>query len=310
MKPLDVVVPYSNPIMWRSRRRVHDDFEDRMLATEGVRLTTVECAYGDRPFELPDRPGVNRVRVRASTLVWNKENLVNLGVQRLPHDWEYLCVCDGDVQFRKPTWALEAVHALQMYHVIQPWSDCYDLGPNGEHLQAHRSFLRQWWHGQPVSNTRWKFDGGAYEYPHSGYAWCFTRQAFEWLGGLLEVGAVGAGDHHMALALVNRVMHSVPGQLAESYVRHLLAWEGRAQRLVGQRLGFLWGTIEHSWHGRKADRRYVDRWSIIKRHGFDPDTDLKRNSYGVLELAGNKPGLAHDLDAYFRQRNEDANSVD
>jgi len=29
----------------------------------------------------------------------------------------------------------------------------------------------------------------------------------------------------------------------------------------------------------------------------------------VLELAGNKPQLSRDIDAYFRSRNEDANSM-
>jgi hypothetical protein len=44
-------------------------------------------------------------------------------------------------------------------------------------------------------------------------------------------------------------------------------------------------------------------------HEFDPDNDIKRNSWGVLELCGNKPRLQHDLDEYFRLRNEDVNSL-
>jgi hypothetical protein len=36
---------------------------------------------------------------------------------------------------------------------------------------------------------------------------------------------------------------------------------------------------------------------------------LKRNSFGVLELAGNKPQLRRDMDAYFRSRNEDATTL-
>ena len=48
---------------------------------------------------------------------------------------------------------------------------------------------------------------------------------------------------------------------------------------------------------------------MFLRHGFDPDTDLKRNTFGVLELAGNKPELARELNLYFRQRDEDANTL-
>lgn len=308
---LHVVAVYSNPIRWDNRLRLHTDFEQHMLDS-GVNLTTVECAYGERPFQLADRTGVNRVRVRARTIVWNKECLLNIGISRLPEDWKYVGTFDADISFRKPGWAAEAVHALQHYNVIQPWSDCYDLGPDDDHLAVYRSFARQWWNGKPVAKEGpcwWDWEGGPYKYGHSGYAWCWTRQAIEWLGGMLEIAALGAGDHHMALCLVGKAQYSLPGFVSAAYTRHVMEWQDRARRHINGSIGFVPGTIEHGWHGRKEDRKYVNRWEIIKRHQFDPDRDLKRNSYGVLELAGNKPGLTLDLDRYFRQRNEDLNGL-
>ena len=49
----------------------------------------------------------------------------------------------------------------------------------------------------------------------------------------------------------------------------------------------------------------MSRWDILKKHGFDPVTDLKRNTSGILELAGNKPELRRDIMAYFSSRDED-----
>ena len=308
---LHVVTVVANPVRWESRLRLYRDFERHMLHS-GVRLTTVECAYGERPFEIAAREGVNVVQVRAKTLVWNKENLINLGISRLPADWKYLAWIDADIRFRRPHWASETVHALQQYDIVQPWSDAYDLGPHDEHIGHHKSFLCQWWNKQPVVPAGpkfWRFAGGPYDYPHSGYAWAATRQAINWLGGLFELGAMGAGDHHMALALVGEVERSVPGPVSRSYLEHLKRWQDRALFHINGNLGFVPGTLEHAFHGRKDDRKYIDRWQMILEHGFDPDTDLKRNSFGVLELAGNKPELAHDLDMYFRARNEDINAL-
>jgi hypothetical protein len=308
---LHVVAVYSNPIRWESRRRVHAAFEEHMLDS-GVHLTTVECAYGERPFELEDHPSINRVRVRAKTILWTKENLINIGISRLPQSWKYVAWIDADVFFRKPGWAIETVHALQHYDVVQPWSDAYDLGPKDEHLQSHKSFCRQLWHGLPVvpqGKQWWKSDGGPYDYAHSGYAWAATRTAIEWLGGLFELAAMGSGDHHMALAFVGQIEKSIPGTVSASYWKHLKQWQDRALHHVNGNLGFTWGTVEHKWHGRKAERKYVDRWGMILEHQFDPDLDLKRNSHGVFELAGNKPGLTRDLDRYFRERNEDASTI-
>jgi hypothetical protein len=246
-------------------------------------------------------------------MVWNKENLINIGFSRLQDDWKYVAWIDADVNFRREHWASETVHALQHYDIIQPWADCYDLGPHGEHLQHHRGFCRQFFDGHPVAADRWKFwtfNGGPYCYPHSGYAWAARRQTIEWLGGLIDIGALGAGDHHMALALVGKAQYSVPKGISAAYLRHVMQWQGRAIHHVNYNVGYVPGTIEHNWHGRKTDRKYVDRWEILVKNDFNPDTDLKKNSYGVVELAGNKPNLTRDIDHYFRQRNEDANSID
>ncbi len=153
----------------------------------------------------------------------------------------------------------------------------------------------------------WKRDGGPHEYPHTGYVWAATRHAMESVGGLFDIAALGAGDYHMALALIGHADKSMPAQVNGSYRKQLKEWETRALRDINFNLGYLQGTVEHNFHGRKSDRRYIDRWQIILEHGFDPDADIMRNSHGVLELTCRKPKMRHDLDVYLRQRAEDAN---
>jgi hypothetical protein len=300
---LHVVTVVANPIRWKSRAALYRDFERHMIES-GVQLTLVECAYGDRPFELGGNPLVNHVGVRAKSLVWNKENLINIGISRLPGDAKYIAWVDGDVRFRKIGWAVETVHALQQYDLVQPWSDCYDLGPDDDHLAIHRSFCRLWHDRKPIVPS-----GGNYQFAHPGYAWAATRTALDWLGGLVETAALGAGDHHMALGLIDRIEESVPGNITASYLRPLLQWQARARAHIAGNISYVPGSIEHAWHGSKDKRKYVDRWSIITKYQFDPDQDLKRNSWGVFELAGNKPELRHAIDAYFRARDEDSNTL-
>ncbi len=304
MDQLHVVTVIANPIRWKSRMRLYRDFEQHMLDS-GVSLTTVECAYGDRPFELAGSRHVNHVPVRSKTLVWNKENLINLGLARLPTSWRYVAWIDADVKFRKCGWSSETVHALQQYHLVQPWSDCYDLGPDDDHLQAHRAFCRMVHEGSPISPN----GASRYEFAHPGYAWAATRRALTLLGGLIETAALGAGDHHMALALIGRVRESVPGGISAGYMRPLLHWQDRATHHIAQNIGYIPGTIEHAWHGSKEKRAYVDRWTILTRNSFDPETDLLRNTWGVFELSGNKPHLRREIDRYFRARDEDSNSL-
>ena len=149
-----------------------------------------------------------------------------------------------------------------------------------------------------------------YRFGHPGYAWAYTRQALEWVGGLADTAALGAADHHMAMALIGRVHDSYPSNIEQSYKTPLLRWQTRASQHISRNIGFLSGTIEHGFHGPKRSRGYVDRWSVLVNNGFNPETDLKRNTYGLVELAGNKPKLRHDIDAYFRLRREDSNMAD
>lgn len=306
---LHVVTCVANPIRWDSRVRLAKQAISSWVA-DGARVTVVECAYGARPFELADMPGINHVAVRARTMVWNKECLLNIGISRLPADANYIATLDADVTFRKPSWAAETVHALQLYPVVQPWSDAYDLGPHDEHMAAHKSFCRLYHEGKPVvanGPNFWKFDGGPYDYSHSGYAWAWTRQAIDEIGGLLEVGGMGSGDHHMALGLVGSAEKSMPGGVNGAYRDAVMRWQSRATLHVNGKLGFVPVTIEHLFHGSKQARSYVGRWEMFVEHNFNPQTDLKRNSYGVLEFSGNKPKLEQAFDRYLRSREEDGN---
>jgi hypothetical protein len=306
---LHVFTARSNPLHWTSTHRNWLKFARAMLDA-GVTLTVAECAFGEEDHRCA-MEGVRHIGVRAKTRVWNKENLLNIGVHRSP-DAKYIAWVDADIIFRRPDWPIATLQALQHYDVIQPWSDAYDLGPNDEHIAVHRSFCRQFFHRQPLtaaSRQYWSGDGGRHTYPHSGYAWAMTRQAFDWVGGLFELGGMGSGDHHMSLALVGMGNASVPHSVAEAYRREVLRWEGRALRHINRNVGYCQGTIEHLFHGRKTDRGYQSRWAMFLKHDFDPLEDLKRNSHGVLEFASNKPELRHDFDLYLQSRNEDINSL-
>ena len=300
MSVLDVIAVYSNPLGLRSRKRLFHHFERHMLDS-GVRLTTIECAYGTRGHELPHTGAVNRVRVRAETMVWNKENLANIAEERLPDDATAVALIDADVHFRNPHWVHETLEALHHYPVVQPWANCYDLGPKGEHLELHHSFCRLWHEEKPLSPV-WNRE---YSFPHPGYAWAWRRSAWKKVGGMIDTGVVGAGDHHMAYALIGRVRETAPMAVTPGYIAPLYGWQERAKSF-GAHIGYAPGTIEHHWHGPKAARGYIDRWKIVVDHAFDPATDLVKNADGVHELAGNKPALRRAIDRYFRSREEDA----
>ena len=112
-QPLHVVTCISNPVRYASRWRLYRRFAETMR-TAGVHLVTVELAYGERPFEVTEvgNPDHVQVRLPSSDELWHKENLLNLGISRLPRDWRYVAWIDADIEFHNPDWAKETVEQL------------------------------------------------------------------------------------------------------------------------------------------------------------------------------------------------------
>ena len=312
---LHVVTCIYNPIRWQTRIQ-HARTSIAAWLAAGVQVTLVECALGDRPFALQGLAGVEHIGVRARTLAWNKENLINLGIARSAIRTPYIAWIDADVLFRNPHWASDTVHALQQYAVVQPWSSALDLGPDGEPMEVkgfhvQTSFAKVWHEMMDIKAT--KAGTGPYaagwKYPHPGYAWAIRRDVLNDIGGLIEASGLGAGDHQMAMAFIGNIGRAIHGQTTPEYQAAVRAWGERAYARVQGSVSHVTGLIEHLFHGPKEFRQYQERWTVLTEERFNPVTDLHRNLDGVLELSGNKPRMAHRFDQYFRQRKEDLNSL-
>ncbi len=306
---LHVFTARFNPIGWRAPHRHYVDWA-HIMHDLGAEVTVIECVYGEQPWRCEIPGVVHHIGVRADSWAWTKENLINLGIARRP-EAKYICWSDSDIFPRRKDWVAATIDALQHYHIVQPWESCYDLGPGDSHAAVWRSFCRQYLQGHPIvvgdGQSFSQFWTGGREYPHSGYCWATKRSILNEIGGLFEYGGMGAADHHMAVAMLGQVNKSMPPNVSLNYRSLLTAWEARIQYAVNRRIGFVPGTIEHRFHGAKHNRQYWDRWQMFLRHEFDPMTDLKRNTWGVLEFAGNKASLEHEWDQYLRQRWEDDN---
>lgn len=299
---LYVVTAYSNHLRWQSRRELYEKFKDHMRRS-GVKLVTVELQLGDRPLEVINTDDPLDRGLRTWDELWHKEQLINYGVFNvLPSNWEYVAWIDCDVEFvDEGKWLRETVEALQHHQWIQLFQTALDLGPCGETMQVHNGFVWSYLQGFPYRNR-------AYQGWHPGYAWAARREAFEGVGGLFEYGVAGAGDHHMALALIDRAEDSFPKDVPQSYKDLVLAWEKRAKDVVRKDIGYINGSLLHYWHGRKADRQYFSRWDLLrtKKTGFNPCSDILRDHNGLWRFSNLNPKLRDDFRRMFRQRNEDA----
>jgi len=309
-----VIAVMTNPERFKTRPRLFKEFMLRMNKY-GANLYVVEGVFGDRDFEVTEASNPRHIQIRTNSEVWLKENLINIGISRLPANWEYVAWIDGDIDFVRPDWMEETVHELQHHPVVQMFEDAVDLGPNHQIIATHKGFASCYKTGVPYKRGKAGKAGetlgyyygknGPGSYWHPGYAWAATRHAINTFGGMFDCAIAGAGDHHMACALIGEGKASVPSKIHPNYKKYVLAWEERALRLH-KNIGYISGTIYHYWHGKKRDRKYKDRWSILIDNKFNPSADIYKDWQGVWTLYPGHEKLRDDLREYFKSRNEDS----
>ncbi len=334
--PLYVVTTIFNPVRFRSRWRLYEDFA-KMVAESGAILYTVEIALGDRAFVVTQSDNPRHVQLRTFHEIWFKEAALNLGVARLPQDWSKVAWVDADMAFARHDWADETRHLLEHYPVLQMWSQLHDLNSRFELLGSTRSFGDVWNECGPNrradipvrSKPGKKLDVAAdknvrapatscdYYYAGPGYpgapglAWAMRREAWNQLGGLIDCCILGAGDWYMAHCLTGRIEDVLRPQMHDVLKARLRDWQHRAEtakwqeRAICGHLGVMKGLALHYFHGAKVHRRYKSRESILYGNDFNPDADLKRDWQGLFQLTDRSPQLRRSCQKYFAERNED-----
>jgi hypothetical protein len=341
IQPIDtskfyVVTCISNPVRYRSRYHLYRKFAEHITQLGG-KLYTVELATGDRPFEVTQADDPTDIQLRSRSEIWQKENMINIAISRLPSDWQYVAWVDADVTFQRSDIINETVQQLQHYDFVQMFSTALDLGPEPLNkiigVNYGFGYCYQNRHDKTLEipdmvidgklnpkrmTASPKYNGYAIEhkkqvYFHPGFAWAARRSALDAVGGIFDLGILGAGDHHMALALVGRGMEAIPKGVSRDYMDQVAKWENEAECKIRRNIGFVPGVLTHAFHGTKANRRYWDRWRILVDNGFQPTKDLKRDSQGLwtlVECGDNRLiDLRDQIRAYFRQRNEDGTEL-
>lgn len=302
---LFVITAIANPVRYASRYALYQTFE-KYVKQSGANLYTGEVAFGERPHVVTDASDPTDLQLRSSHEIWMKERVQNLVVPRLPPEAEYIAFVDADVRYERDDWAVETIQQLQHYDVVQMFSHVVDLGPETEIVQTHYGFAYSYLKGKTCLETAKNYG----KFWHPGYAWAMRRSTFDALGGLIDIGILGAGDHHMATALIGNVGYSIPGNISEAYKRPLYLWQQRAEAHVKRNIGYVPGTLRHQWHGTKLNRNYESRWKILIDNGFDPSRDLKSDSHGLYQLCQEGHRLRDAVRAYNRSRREDSNEND
>lgn len=319
---LHVVAVYFNHQRFQNPKKNFMLFKAYMERQPNVVFHIVELALRDMPFEVTEVGNPHHVRLKTEHELFHKENLVNIGVRKsvnaLYPDWKFMAWVDADVKFTNNNFVADTIRQCNRFEIVQMWADAIDLGPDHKPLRFKVKKAPNVWADETVvTSFAYCYRNMSLEYHkyagatawHPGYAWAMRREVWDKLDGLLDISILGAGDHHMAWAFVGKPYQGIHGAASQAYKDECWKWLANARDVVKGSVGYTDGMLMHFWHGRKGDRKYVERWDILVRNKYNPKTDLTRTPDGLLQLTDRSPQLRRDIQRYFEQRNEDANTL-
>jgi hypothetical protein len=268
-----------------------------MKKFDNVVLCTVELVFDGQEFKVTESDNPLHIQLKTDEVLWYKENLMNIGIQSLPTDAKYVAWIDADIEFSNENWAQDTMDALDQNPFVQMFKDANDLGPDGKIISKDKGFIYRWLTKDYNEKKRGR----------SGLAWAATMEALKNVGYLIDWGIVGSADWFMAFSLTDQIEAKNLDTKTGGYSGDALKlWDDKVKEHVKSKVGYVEGTVNHNWHGKKSDRGYNWRWKILNENQFNPLTDLSYRENGLIRIHVNKPKLNEDIIKYFKSRNEDS----
>lgn len=325
-----VITCVSNSQRYKRRYELYFRFAE-MCQDAGVNLITVEQAFGDRQFMVTEPKNPFHLQVRSVEELWLKENLLNLGIKHVcsvfPGQVREVAWIDADCRPCQPAreWFENIWHGLQHHEFVQCWEWLIDLDYYQNPIGISQpSFMANYIkYGTPtpqeykkiIKNTKEQYPStqSSKIFGRPGLAWATSLDAFNKVGGLIDFCVLGAADYYGSHGLIGTM-----GAATNEYIRFgansryaekLFQWQDRALYWIKKDVGYVKGGVLHDYHGSKIYRKYGSRGKILMENKFNPDTDLKYDCYGQLQLEtidDRQIKLRDQIRAYFAQRNEDS----
>ena len=299
---------YFNPMNYRRRLANFRIFRENLQ----IPLVTVELAFGPE-FELLPRDAEILIQLRDGAMLWQKERLLNIALQALPHDCHKVAWLDCDIIFDRPDWVEAAISLLDRSAVIQLFRQVHNLGPRwapGKDYASQVEFTRPSAAlSLSLGVTAAACIGHAIDNRIGtcapGFAWAARREILD-RHLFFDACVVGGGDRAMACA-TNHCFDELMQRhcMNEHERRRYISWAEPYYETVKTATSFLEADIFHLWHGDVGRRKGRARHEGLQRFQFDPYTDVAIKENGAWQWNTDKQEMHEYVRSYFASRKED-----
>lgn len=284
---------------------------------QGLKLCVVELAFDDAPFELCSLDAEILVQIRGTekNILWQKEALLNVALKNLPDDCDKIIWIDCDIIFSNDNWINETAELLEKYMVVQPFSFATRM-PKIDKYDSILSIIssididklpdgRK--ESEKIFSSIYMRVNFSDILGHPGYVWAARRSVFEKIG-FYDRMVLGTADAVLFEAFYSPVSCITNIHSSLKMKVDIRKYAESLYSIVRGSVYYCNGSVFHLWHGDFTNRRYSNRYSILKQNDFDPNNDVLINPDGLLEWSDKRKKITGFGKKYFIVRNEESKS--
>jgi hypothetical protein len=274
------------------------------LQKQGLPLVVVEAALPGASFVLNADDADILIQRRAHAVLWQKERLLNIGMDALPPQCEAVVWLDNDSVFMDADWVRKTSDLLTHYAVVQPF---------GELRRLERGYLPPS-AGEPEPLLEYAYHSAMYQAVLDGkmvriegapgFAIAARRTVID-ACRLYDKMILGGADALILGACMGIPLSNINyiGFLPDALRADAESWWHHMHSIVQGSISCLPGTAYHLWHGTLSNRYYLHRQWLLAE--FDPTTDIAIDEQGCWRWSSEKPELHERVRRYFFVRKED-----
>jgi hypothetical protein len=302
---LHIIIPFFNFSNSKIRTQNLKRTLNSLKSFENIHVVIVNGSYQGQSLENEEfikDDKFSYIKYDLPSVLWVKENLINLAIKSLPSNWEYVCWIDSDIIFLNPNWTEETKSNLKNYDILQLYKTIFYVGENGNiDLRANITYHKPIMPSIVYAIEKEK----RYVFAAPGFAWAINKNLYKKIGKFFEFAIVGGGDFIFAIAATQsyKGMESIlfKNSPSENYHDQLMS---HYNLFKDCKTHYINGVICHQWHGSLEQRQYDSRWNIVLKHKFDPFLHLSKTSEGVIYLNDNAKNFEEDFLTYFNNRKD------
>jgi hypothetical protein len=298
---------YFNPVGYRRRLENYRTFRQHLK----VPLVTVELSFGEE-FQLASGDADILVQLRGSSVLWQKERLLNVALKSLPDICTKVAWLDCDIVFESDDWIERASRALDKFALVHLFQERNELPMDftPENPDSWRATLK-------TESLVYKLDAGQATTEEAailgalrrgttnGLAWASTKDILRELG-LYDACIIGSGDKAMFCAALGVSDHFARAlEMNPRGTEHYLAWARPFFNRIQGRISYIPDRVFHLWHGDLHDRGYQAKHRSFAQFDFDPYRDIDVDQNGCWRWNSDKTEMHRFVKHIFESRQED-----